>query len=117
MMLLFLYKCLSLRAKSNGALYRVTTLFGEPDAFKLSEWWNALDFEARDTRLGIHTLYFLFRGELHEHFVSDSVFGYHGEALDHKTPLLRSNNALNEKSLRIFKTDWRRRCEKRDVNN
>src|SRR6267154_4659623 len=71
---------------------------GEPDASSFPSGGMRSTFEARGyTAWDPHSSLFILEGENSRTLCIPTVFfGYHGEALDHKTPLLRSNSALNE---------------------
>ncbi|MCL2188991.1 MAG: glutamine synthetase III [Defluviitaleaceae bacterium] len=81
---------------SGAALVR-----GEPDASSLPSGGLRATFEARGYTVWDTTSYaFIKEGTL---YIPTAFCGYNGEALDMKTPLLRSMEALNTQALRILR--------------
>lgn len=78
---------------------------GEPDASSFPSGGMRSTFEARGyTAWDPTSPLFILEGEGSRTLCIPTVFfGYHGEALDHKTPLLRSNVAINEKACEFLK--------------
>lgn len=78
---------------------------GEPDASSFPSGGMRSTFEARGyTAWDPTSPLFILEGEGSRTLCIPTVFfGYHGEALDHKTPLLRSNSAVNEKACEFLK--------------
>ncbi len=78
---------------------------GEPDASSFPSGGMRSTFEARGyTAWDPSSSLFILEGESSRTLCIPTVFfGYHGEALDHKTPLLRSNSALSEKACEFLK--------------
>ena len=78
---------------------------GEPDASSFPSGGMRTTFEARGyTAWDPSSPIFIMDGPNGRTLCVPSVFiGYHGEALDKKTPLLRSMHALNDAALRLLK--------------
>jgi glutamine synthetase len=78
---------------------------GEPDASSFPSGGMRSTFEARGYTAWDPTApLFILEGEYSRTLCIPTVFfGYHGQALDHKTPLLRSNLALNERACEFLK--------------
>ena len=78
---------------------------GEPDASSFPSGGLRATFEARGyTAWDCTSPAFLVRGKNHVTLVIPTAFvSWTGEALDHKTPLLRSMDALNRHALRILR--------------
>jgi glutamine synthetase len=86
----------AITAFSGAALVR-----GEPDASSLPSGGLRATFEARGYTVWDTSSYaFIKEGTL---YIPTAFCGYNGEALDMKTPLLRSMEALNKQALRILK--------------
>lgn len=79
---------------------------GEPDASSFPHGGMRSTFEARGyTAWDPSSPVFVVRNEKSSVLVIPSVyFGYNGEVLDKKTPLLRSLKLINQQSLRLLKT-------------
>ena len=78
---------------------------GEPDASSFPSGGMRTTFEARGyTAWDPSSPLFIIEGNLgHTLCIPTIFFGYHGEALDHKTPLLRSNQALSREACEFLK--------------
>ena len=78
---------------------------GEPDASSFPSGGLRATFEARGyTAWDSTSPAFLVRGKNHVTLVIPTVFvSWNGQALDHKTPLLRSVDALSKQALRILR--------------
>ncbi|GJM18949.1 MAG: glutamine synthetase [Phycisphaeraceae bacterium] len=78
---------------------------GEPDASSFPSGGLRATFEARGyTAWDVSSPAFIVRGQNHATLCIPTVFvSWNGEALDHKTPLLRSIDALNTQAMRILK--------------
>lgn len=78
---------------------------GEPDASSFPSGGMRSTFEARGyTAWDPSSPIFIIEGELGKTLCIPSVFfGYHGEALDNKTPLLRSTQALSREACEFLK--------------
>ncbi|MEZ6319250.1 MAG: glutamine synthetase III [Phycisphaerales bacterium] len=78
---------------------------GEPDASSFPSGGLRATFEARGyTAWDVSSPAFLVRGANHATLCIPTVFvSWNGEALDQKTPLLRSIEALSEQAMRILK--------------
>lgn len=78
---------------------------GEPDASSLPSGGSRTTFEARGyTAWDISSPIFILEGEVGKTLCIPSVyFGYHGEALDFKTPLLRSSQSLSNSAAKFLK--------------
>ena len=74
---------------------------GEPDASSFPNGGKRSTFEARGYTVWDPTSYPFIKD--HSLCIPTAFCSYNGEALDKKTPLLRSMEALNEQSLRILK--------------
>ena len=74
---------------------------GEPDASSFPSGGLRATFEARGYTAWDHTSYAFVKGKTL--CIPTAFCSYGGEALDKKTPLLRSMEALNRQSLRILK--------------
>ena len=74
---------------------------GEPDASSFPNGGKRSTFEARGYTVWDPTSYPFVKD--HTLCIPTAFCSYNGEALDKKTPLLRSMEALNEQSLRILK--------------
>ena len=74
---------------------------GEPDASSFPSGGKRSTFEARGYTVWDPTSYPFIKD--HTLCIPTAFCSYNGEALDKKTPLLRSMEALNEQSLRILK--------------
>jgi len=74
---------------------------GEPDASSFPSGGSRSTFEARGYTVWDPTSYAFVKD--HSLCIPTAFCSYTGEALDKKTPLLRSMEALNEQSLRILK--------------
>jgi len=74
---------------------------GEPDASSFPSGGKRSTFEARGYTVWDPTSYPFVKD--HTLCIPTAFCSYNGEALDKKTPLLRSMEALNEQSLRILK--------------
>ena len=74
---------------------------GEPDASSFPNGGKRSTFEARGYTVWDPTSYPFIKD--HTLCIPTAFCSYTGEALDKKTPLLRSMEALNEQSLRILK--------------
>lgn len=74
---------------------------GEPDASSFPSGGKRSTFEARGYTIWDPTSYPFVKD--HTLCIPTAFCSYNGEALDKKTPLLRSMEALNEQSLRILK--------------
>ena len=74
---------------------------GEPDASSFPSGGLRATFEARDYTAWDPTSYAFIKG--HTLCVPTAFCSYGGEALDKKTPLLRSMQALNKQALRVLK--------------
>lgn len=78
---------------------------GEPDASSFPSGGMRSTFEARGyTAWDPTSSLFILEGDSSRTLCIPTVFfGYHGEALDHKTPLLRSINELSQKACDFLK--------------
>jgi glutamine synthetase len=78
---------------------------GEPDASSFPSGGMRSTFEARGyTAWDPSSPIFIIEGELGKTLCIPCVFfGYHGEALDNKAPLLRSNQALSREAVEFLK--------------
>lgn len=78
---------------------------GEPDASSFPSGGMRSTFEARGyTAWDPSSPIFIIEGELGKTLCIPSVFfGYHGEALDNKTPLLRSTQVLSKEACEFLK--------------
>ncbi len=78
---------------------------GEPDASSFPSGGLRATFEARGyTAWDVSSPAFIVRGSNHATLCIPTVFvSWNGEALDQKTPLLRSIDAINEQAMRILK--------------
>lgn len=78
---------------------------GEPDASSFPSGGMRSTFEARGyTAWDPSSPLFIIEGKSgHTLCIPTIFFGYHGEALDHKTPLLRSNQALSKEACDFLK--------------
>src|SRR4029077_17831184 len=78
---------------------------GEPDASSFPSGGLRATFEARGyTAWDCTSPAFLMRGKNHVTLVIPTAFvSWTGAALDHKTPLLRSMDAISEQALRILR--------------
>lgn len=78
---------------------------GEPDASSFPSGGMRSTFEARGyTAWDPSSPIFIIEGEVGKTLCIPSVFfGYHGEALDNKTPLLRSAQSLNREACEFLK--------------
>ena len=74
---------------------------GEPDASSFPNGGKRATFEARGYTVGDPTSYPFVKD--HTLCIPTAFCSYNGEALDKKTPLLRSMEAINEQSLRVLK--------------
>ncbi len=74
---------------------------GEPDASSFPNGGKRSTFEARGYTVWDPTSYPFVKD--HTLCIPTAFFSYTGEALDKKTPLLRSMESLNEQSLRVLK--------------
>ena len=74
---------------------------GEPDASSFPSGGLRATFEARGYTAWDPTSYAFIKG--HTLYIPTAFCSYSGEALDKKTPLLRSMQALNKQALRILK--------------
>lgn len=74
---------------------------GEPDASSLPSGGRRATFEARGYTVWDPTAYAFVKN--HSLCIPTAFCSYTGEALDKKTPLLRSMESLNEQALRILK--------------
>ena len=74
---------------------------GEPDASSFPSGGLRATFEARGYTAWDPTSYAFIKG--HTLCIPTAFFSYSGEALDKKTPLLRSMQALNKQALRVLK--------------
>ena len=74
---------------------------GEPDASSFPSGGLRDTFEARGYTAWDPTSYVFVKGKTL--YIPTIFCSYNGEALDHKTPLLRSMDALNKQSMRILK--------------
>ena len=74
---------------------------GEPDASSFPNGGKRSTFEARGYTVWDPTSYPFIKD--HTLCIPTAFCSYNGEALDKKTPLLRSMEALNEQSLRVLK--------------
>lgn len=74
---------------------------GEPDASSFPSGGQRSTFEARGYTVWDPTSYPFIKD--HTLCIPTAFCSYNGEALDKKTPLLRSMEALNEQSLRVLK--------------
>ena len=74
---------------------------GEPDASSFPSGGLRATFEARGYTAWDPTSYAFIKG--HTLCIPTAVCSYSGEALDKKTPLLRSMQALNKQALRVLK--------------
>ena len=75
---------------------------GEPDASSLPSGGLRATFEARGYTAWDPTSYAFVKGKTL--FIPTAFCSYTGEALDKKTPLLRSIDALNRESLRVLRS-------------
>lgn len=73
---------------------------GEPDASSFPSGGLRDTFEARGYTAWDPTSYVFIKGETL--YIPTIFCSYNGEALDHKTPLLRSMEALNKQAMRII---------------
>ena len=76
-------------------------IHGEPDASSFPSGGLRATFEARGYTAWDQTSYALIKG--HTLCIPPAYCSYSGEALDKKTPLLRSMQALNKQALRVLK--------------
>ena len=76
-------------------------IHGEPDASSFPSGGLRATFEARDYTAWDPTSYAFIKG--HTLCIPTAFCSYSGEALDKKTPLLRSMQALNKQALRVLK--------------
>ena len=74
---------------------------GEPDASSFPSGGLRDTFEARGYTAWDPTSYVFVKGKTL--YIPTIFCSYNGEALDHKTPLLRSMDALNKQAMRILK--------------
>ena len=74
---------------------------GEPDASSFPSGGLRATFEARGYTAWDPTSYAFIKG--HTLYIPTAFCSYSGEALDKKTPLLRSMQALNKQALRVLK--------------
>ena len=74
---------------------------GEPDASSFPNGGKRSTFEARGYTVWVPTSYPFVKD--HTLCIPTAFCSYNGEALDKKTPLLRSMEAINEQSLRVLK--------------
>ncbi|MDR3178648.1 MAG: glutamine synthetase III [Oscillospiraceae bacterium] len=74
---------------------------GEPDASSFPSGGLRTTFEARGYTAWDPTSYAFIKG--HTLYIPTVFYSYGGEALDKKTPLLRSVKAINDQTLRILK--------------
>ena len=74
---------------------------GEPDASSFPSGGLRATFEARGYTAWDHTSYAFIKG--HTLCIPTAFCSYSGEALDKKTPLLRSMQALNKQALRVLR--------------
>ena len=79
---------------------------GEPDASSFPSGGLRSTFEARGYTAWDPTSYAFFKDQVL--YIPTAFCAYNGEALDKKTPLLRSMEALNKQALRILKLFGRR---------
>ena len=88
---------------------------GESDASALPSGGLRATFEARGYTVWDTTSYaFLKEGTL---YIPTAFCGYNGEALDMKTPLLRSMEALNTQALRILRLFGKTDCNAHEARN
>jgi glutamine synthetase len=87
---------------------------GEPDASSFPSGGIRSTFEARGYTVWDPSspAFILRRGKGTTLFIPSVFLSYTGEALDNKTPLLRSIHAINESSLRVLKALGNRRAKK-----